>query len=325
MKSHDIAGRLAAFKSLPREVQAEKLRSKILGPTLGRLYIDLNHSLDSSLLVSGTPRSGSTWLANLLIEFLRFRLIFEPIALGEGEMQRYEYRYLRTTDPDPYLRSRLESLLTGREPDPSARNRQVLARGRLVKGVATNLLLGWFRQQFPTVPVVFTVRHPLLVVGSYMKMSWLTPKQPAHWLTQEELMADHLEPFRRTIESAVTPLRRSAVEWCVLNYVPKRAENRQDWIQVRYEDLVLEPELTLANIVRQLGIPDRGFRWSRISAPSHTAETSVGDRATLVDTARSGLSDSERKEVEWCVREFGLDEYLQPGLRGGGRDAKSGE
>jgi hypothetical protein len=314
MKLQHGAKRLARFMDFPVAVKAQKLRSRVVGSVLGRLYIDLNHSVDKSLLISGTPRSGSTWLANLLGEMLGYRLVFEPLTHGTDGIERYEARYLRVEASDQELQERFERLLTGAARDRAldTRNRQALARGRLVKGVATNLLLSWFQRQFPSVPVVYIVRHPLLVVSSYLQMSWLDPKPPEHWLEQDELMTDHLAPFEAVIASADTRLKQSALEWCVLNYVPMRQEHSPNLVQVRYEELVQEPQRVLNDLSIFLGLPERVLDAKRIETPSHTAESSVADRSSLMDAWRLRLSEEDVLEVDRFVREFGFDEYRVP-------------
>jgi hypothetical protein len=310
MKLQHGAERLARFMDFPVAVKAQKLRSKVVGGVLGRLYIDLNHSLDKSLLISGTPRSGSTWLANLLGEMLRYRLIFEPLTHGTDGIERYEARYFREDANSQDLRERFERLLVGTARDPAldSRNQQALARGRLVKGIATNLLLGWFQKQFPSVPVVYLVRHPLLVVSSYMQMSWLTPKGAEHWLEQDQLMTDHLAPFEALIASADTRLKQSALEWCVLNYVPMHQEHSSNLIQVSYEELVMAPQRVLRDLSTFLGLEEPIMPKS-IKTPSHTAESSVADRSSLIDAWRLRLSEEDVLEVDRYVRGFGFDEY----------------
>lgn len=127
-------------------------------------------------LVAGFPRSGTTWVAEVVAESTRSRLIFEPLSPlataveGDGP----EYPYLAPDDVDEALREYLGAVFDGR-----ARGRWIDARpmtrrprGRVVKFVRANLALGWLAETFPNVTIVFVMRDPWSVVRSWNRLGW---------------------------------------------------------------------------------------------------------------------------------------------------------
>ena len=46
----------------------------------GKLYLDTDKRLENTVLVAGSGRSGTTWLAQILNFRKEFRMIFEPMT-----------------------------------------------------------------------------------------------------------------------------------------------------------------------------------------------------------------------------------------------------
>ncbi len=70
-----------------------------------RIYRDTNHDAGSTILVAGTGRSGTTWLADIISEQFKSRLMFEPFhPVLVPEYAEFNYfQYMRPGEPDDTL------------------------------------------------------------------------------------------------------------------------------------------------------------------------------------------------------------------------------
>ncbi|CAN5778154.1 hypothetical protein BH23ACT10_BH23ACT10_37710 [soil metagenome] len=304
--------RVRRFLELPVAVKAAKTRSWVHGAVHGHMYLDARTGLSNAIYVSGSPRSGSTWLASILCDLLRYRLIFEPIRHANDELAHFSNRFVDETEERLQLKRTVHGFLTGevRLPYADRRNRRIIARGRIAKDVGSSLLLGWLRTTFPDLPIVFIVREPLLAVSSLMRMKWFTPRTPRFWLAQHGLMARHLNPLRGLIEASNSYVERCALEWCISNSVPLRQFRADAWVMVRYIDLFEKPRETLNRLTDYLGVPYDGSLPRSFVQPSHTAESPVPVHGMGTTTWDVKLSPSERRTVEAYVKHFALEEFL---------------
>lgn len=202
----------------------------------GMVHLD-NHDLRGTVLLAGSGRSGTTWLGQIINHTHPYRDIFEP--LHPGRIKRLSgwpvMRYLPSDDnaadtiaqqqanaqDGELLRDMLAGKFRSRWTD--AYNRKSLAKQRLIKVIRANLLLGWIHQHCPEVKLLLAMRHPCAVVHSRVKLGWDTHLDEL--LAQPQLMRDHLEPYRETIERAERsndPWLRHLTMWCIENAVPLR-------------------------------------------------------------------------------------------------------
>ena len=307
---HKSRSRIAA---LPPSIVWSKARHRALGTVLGRYSIDLNRDIAHGLVIAGTHRSGSTWLADLVNSQLHYRLIFEPVEHSQDPAIAAINRvYLRPGTENPYVRERFANMVTGleRSYNLDKHNAQLICRGRLIKGVSMGLMLKWFRTEFPLVPMLFIVRNPLLYVASSLRMDWLQPIDPEFWLNQADLVADHLGPYVDLIESARTDAEKFTLEWCILNAVPLSQFMVDEWHVVVYDDVVSSPERSLRDIFTYLERPFTDAILARVEVPSHTAEESVQDRTRLLVKWREVLGADDEVAIRRYVEAFGLERYL---------------
>ncbi len=208
------------------------LRKGLVHPFCRRFYRDDDRDMRHSLLIAGTARSGTTWLAELLGARLPCRIMFEPF--NPRKVPAYAgfsyFQYMRPDDDHPALEDFCRRVFTGDIRDPWI-DRQVdrlFPRYRIIKEIRANLLLKWISNRFPEVPILFIIRHPCAVVASRMQLGWDTDADIAEFLAQPELVQDFLEDKRDLIESCQTPAEKHAVIWAISNLVPLASVCRGD-------------------------------------------------------------------------------------------------
>jgi hypothetical protein len=308
-----MLGNMKKLVELPPSIRQAKLATAVKGQIFGRLHADTNHDMHQSLLVAGTHRSGSTWLANILNHSLHYRFIFEPIRHArEKSLQRFRNHYIRPGQKNDNLKQYYEDLLTGAESNYHLNRKNVtfLCQGRLLKDTSINLHLKWLLQEFPFLPNIFIIRSPFLVLTSCLKANWLHPHESDFWLGQEDLVEDYLKPFVKLISKSKTDAEKYMLEWCILNFVPLRQFQNSGWKVISYEFLVQNPAYEIKELFHYLEKSYEESILENLSLASHTAEEDVKDREYLLNKWRASLSLEEQTMVVYYASEFGLEPYL---------------
>jgi Sulfotransferase family len=283
-----------------------------------RAFWDLGGDHRATLYAAGSSRSGTTWLVDVLNYRNRYRYLNEPLAPGKvPSLGHFRWgQYLRPGNRDPIYLEPMKAVLTGQVCSRSLDeyNRNLLARRRLVKDVAANLLLKWLHCNFPNMPIVFIMRHPCAVLTSRLSNSVSASAgfepQLDRFLAQDDLIADWLMPFRDAIAQASTVLDRQVYWWCIENYVPLRQFAVGELHTINYESLVLEPREEIDRLGDFLGThfdPSIFTKMRRFSlttgrlSPLHAGKSAV-------DNWQQHWSADETRRVMQILSAFGLDE-----------------
>jgi hypothetical protein len=300
------------------------------------------------ILVTGMPRSGTTWVGRVLCAGNGAGYLDEPfnLATSPGTIRvpvDHWYPYV-TAENEGEIVGALEPLLRfeyplGRELRRCRRYIELLhtvkmwrsfvrGRGRrpLVKEPHAVFSAEWFARRLAS-DVVVTVRHPAAVVSSWKRLDWSFDF--ANLLGQAALVRDVLGPFRSDMERALEPCHdlvdRVALLWHVVyRTVAGYRERFPAFHIVRQEDLSREPMEGYRALYEALGLPLTREAENAIAAASSAAnpkETSVEDphetrldsRANLTSWKRR-LSDDEVDRIRNVTAEtaalfYGGDEW----------------
>jgi Sulfotransferase family len=279
------------------------------------------------ILVTGMPRSGTTWVGRVLCAGGGAGYLSEPfnLATSPGTIRvpvDQWYPYV-TEDNEREIVGLLEPLLRFKYPLrrelPRCRTYVDLLhtlrwwrgflrnRGRrpLVKEPHAVFSAEWFAQRLGS-DVVVTVRHPAAVVSSWKRLDWSFDF--ANLLGQPALVRDLLGPLRADMERALDPshdlVDRVALLWHVIyRTVADYRERFPSFQIVRQEDLSREPVDGYRALYEALGLPlGREAETMIVAASSGTNpkepsverphETYLDSRATLTSWKRR-LSDDE--------------------------------
>lgn len=217
------------------------------------------------ILVTGTHRSGTTWVGKMLAADASTAYISEPLNVlhRPGIFRakvKYWYQYVCEDNEKDFLpsfqellnfdyhlwdeirsiRSRRDFLRMGRD---FAIFYNGLMRGQriLLKDPFAVFSTEWFARRL-SCKVVIAVRHPAAFVNSLKRLNW--PFDLQDLLDQPLLMRDHLEPYRGQIEAAQKGdiIDQWALLWnLIYGTVHAALERNPDFIAVRHEDLSLDP------------------------------------------------------------------------------------
>jgi hypothetical protein len=217
------------------------------------------------ILVTGTHRSGTTWVGKMLAAAVATAYISEPLnvlhrpGVFHAKVEHW-YQYICEANEGDYLpafhellefdyhlwdeirslRSRRDLLRMGRDFFIFYRG---LMRGQraLLKDPFAVFSTPWFAKRLGC-KVVIVVRHPAAFVGSLRRLRW--PFDFQNLLEQPLLMRDHLEPYREEMLSikAEDVVGQAALLWkLIYRTVQETRELHTEFLVVRHEDLSLDP------------------------------------------------------------------------------------
>ena len=233
------------------------------------------------VLVTGVPRSGTTWCGRVLGASSQLHYLHEPFNLFGG-LRVFDvefpfwYMYVCVDNEAEYVDA-LQRCLAFRYPwlrrMRSARSPKALVM-EFREGVASRLRqrttralmkdpvavfsTEWLAERFD-MQVVVLVRHPAAVASSHRQYNWRLDY--AALLRQDLLFRDHLEPFRDEIEAFLRSgeddlLDNAAFMWKLMQSVLLDCRERHpEWKFVRHEDLSVDPPGGFCRLAEHLGIP----------------------------------------------------------------------
>jgi Sulfotransferase domain len=274
------------------------------------------------ILVTGMPRSGTTWVGRVLCAGNGAGYLNEPfnLATSPGTIRvpvDHWYPYV-TAENEGVIVGTLEPLLRfeyplGRELRRCRRYIELLhtlkmwrsfvrGRGRrpLVKEPHAVFSAEWFARRLGS-DVVVTVRHPAAVVSSWKRLDWSFDF--ANLLAQPALVRDLLGPFRSDMERALEPshdlVDRVALLWHVVyRTVARYREVFPDFHIVRQEDLSREPMEGYRALYEALGLPLTREAEDAIVA----ASSSANPKETSVERPHETRLDSRANLTSWKRR-----------------------
>jgi hypothetical protein len=250
------------------------------------------------ILVTGTHRSGTTWVGKMLAADSSTAYISEPLNVlhrpGVYRAKvRHWYQYVCEDNQDEYLAafkellefdyhlwSEIRSLRSRRDFLRMGRDFLIfyngLMRGQraLLKDPFAVFSTEWFARNL-NCRVVIAIRHPAAFASSLKRLNW--PFAFQDLLDQPLLMRDFLEPFRNQMEAVKADdiIGQSALLWNVIYYaVHATLQRNPDFIAVPHEDLSRDPLNGFRTLYDTLGL-DFTRRVEKIISNSSSSENPV--------------------------------------------------
>lgn len=232
------------------------------------------------ILVSGSPRSGTTWVGKMIAASSSIGYIHEPfnplhhpgtygVTFPQWFMYVSEenetpfYKPLKSTLEFHYavnaellsIRSAREIKRIGGDWSTFTINR-LLRKTPLMKDPIAIFSCDWLAKTFD-MNVIVMIRHPAAFVSSVKRLNW--EHDFNGFLQQPQLMRDHLSSFASEIEKFATYqqdiLDRAVLLWRIMHHtILKYQQNHDNWIFLRHEDISADPMHHFTYLFKQLDI-----------------------------------------------------------------------
>lgn len=274
------------------------------------------------ILVTGSHRSGTTWVGRMLAAAPGVGFIgepFSPLTRPGICSATFPYWYTYVTEvSDSVFRPAVEKTLHFRY-DHAGMIRSKPGLRRLVRSLqdeahfASCRVRGcrplmkdpiaffsaeWLASSFG-MSVVVLVRHPAAFAASLKVKGWTLPF--GHLAAQRELLSDRLSGFAGEIERFAVQetdlISQAILFWrLVHDTIHRYQESHPDWIVVRHEDLARNPSDRFRQLYASLGLSFTPRSARKIEASSHGPV--VGSREGVIGIVR----DSRASISTWKTR-----------------------
>lgn len=236
------------------------------------------------IFVTGSPRSGTTWLGKMLSLSPLVNYIHEPFnpdvkksrALCNVKFD-FPFTYICEENGEKYFKA-IKKLFDGKYDLRYGLTHSKSLKGMinsfnewrrvnrlhndggvpLVKDPIGLLSCEWLNRHFDIHTIVMS-RHPAAFVASMKRLGW--GSRPEWWaLQQKYLMRDYLGPFENEIKALAigehNVIERASLAWKLHYHVIKAyQQNHDDWIFLRHEDISRDPINSFEKLYAGAGIP----------------------------------------------------------------------
>ncbi|MBZ0168812.1 Sulfotransferase domain protein [Candidatus Methylomirabilis lanthanidiphila] len=280
-----------------------------------------------NVFIFSTPRSGSTWLMELILTQPGFKPCNEPFNLWDPDVSQClarlditDWADLHTLHGHHAMHTYIQGFCDGRLRFKNPffyRNYFRLMTHRIVFKIlhAGEERINWFRDTFNG-RIVFLLRHPIAVSVSRK----FYPRLDAFLNTEysEHFSERQLREARKIIDSG-TRLEQGVLDWCLQNAVPLR-DATPDWIIISYEQLIIDPRPVLKVLASRLELPIPERMVQRLTIPS--ASTHKCDEKTkqvlknrkennrwVLEKWREKVTEEEERRAMEILEQFNVDLY----------------
>ncbi len=289
----------------------------------------LDESVDETVIVSGVPRSGTTWLSEMLVKQPGYKLLSEPLYLrGPVKHQDLNLEWRTHIHPEEEredVEKYIRRALSGRIPGHYLLTSTTLlgrvieffrSQKNIVKFVRASRMLGWILNKFEVRGIVLLLRHPCAVVASQIQYDedWRDSTPPNSSDIREGFGGRLPDRFINRYEKILCSLSSReeylAAMWCIDNILSLKNLNSDNVVIAKYENLVLKNKKELRRIFDFLSFSSQIVRNIKSDNPSVTKSDSyTEEKMRQISKWEHFLSDDQADRIMKVVKDFGIDIY----------------
>ena len=266
-----------------------------------------------AILIASDPRSGSTWLSEILNTIPKSLVIDEPLHLEQSpELKNLKF-YWRQHIPKgtdwEEARDYFRKLFSGKLINPYSSKglfKTSAASQLIVKTIRAKLLLPWLCKafDFKYKPIVL-VRHPMAVIASLKNHhAFDYPFKPIDLteITYSEVLNDHQD----FLESLRTNAEQQLAWWCISNkYLSDQTDPQ--WLTVKYEDLITDYEGTLRRIFNTWDLDMPKTLLNKKDIPSASTEKKQIEKNIQLLSWKEKLTKEEKLRYQQILDHFKIN------------------
>ena len=272
---------------------------------------------NSTVIVFGAPRSGTTWLANIISKATDSEIIFEPFSpmanrhFLQGTLLPpidWAKPYVNHSDQ---LRSLydIDAILSGNKLklwSEIGNTCMFPKRDFVLKTIHGSLIIPEIYQIYQN-KLVYIERNPYAVVCSQLNSFGGKQYQFLNGLLKNRLLVqDWLKPWLNALSSVSCLVEEYAAVLAIETYVTKKKLERIPYKKVPYEALVLDAENQLKSILDWIA---KAYQLDTVNfnKRSFTSFTPNRKKRDLLDGWKTTLNRSEKAYIKKWQDNFGLD------------------
>jgi len=305
----------------------------------GLVFKSKKIDINKTILLLGTPRSGTTWLMEIFRTLPSYVSLFEPInPIFFPESYEVGFRarpYLSNDYKWPEGKKFLEKAFTGKnytkvplyQLSPKMIMNRFLGDKLIVKAIGLNRILPWIANNFKLRGIIFIIRHPCAVISSQLKTGYcgyhlshypysdIFPTKE-HVMQEAKEIPNIDESIIKRLEKIKTKEEILAAIWCLDNIIPLSYKRPYPWNFVVYEKIVTDGEKVVTKLFQEIGeetIPKSAI--NKLNIPSMLAPRDelkvVTNSNKQLSKWKKTLSNDQINKILSIVTDFGLDFYTE--------------
>jgi len=307
------------------------------------LTLHREYDVNDTILIFGAPRSGTTWLMEILSCIPRYKTVFEPLHrywYPQVSNLNIPYRpYLSPSQENPNIHNYLKNVFSGKVISRIPRYRfinfpqRIYANKLIVKFVRANRLIPWILKRFDVKAAYFIIRHPCATIASQMKSKELVTgyvrkkdgQREDYIPTKNEILKeielidifeDRKDEIFKLLNNLYGPEEILAFIWAVDHYVPlyylrKDPPLSKKIYLVFYENLVIDYHNEIKNIFDFINenIPDKVYELKRTPSITTHDKNYIGTTKQLEKWKRKLSTQEIQRILNITSNIFELDFY----------------
>lgn len=204
------------------------------------------------ILLTGLPRTGTTWSSRAISAATKGRLIHEPFNWKDHpDRVDFHMQYVSACSDNTEILNILREAMSPSIPFLArfTRDRQIIIKDVHIC-LAIEYIWAILRPH-----IIILVRHPCAVARSWANLGLKVHFRLELLLSQEKLLKDHLSPFAYHIRSKKNYFFEIGAYWAASYFVLRRlTEGHPDWQWVTHESLCAQPIERFEQVLESLGI-----------------------------------------------------------------------
>ena len=268
--------------------------------------------INNTIIIAGVGRSGTTLLAETINYDNQFRLMFEPFHKYKVKtLSEMNYRlYISPFNNNEKLKEKYFKILSGdiRNKWVDQYNKKYFCVKRIIKEIRINQSLKWIKINFPEIPIVYIVRHPCAVTLSKLRLKW--DNHLNEYMSQEDLLNDHLKPYIDIINSAETSYEKHFMMWCIENSIVLNSFKKEEIFIIFYEYLITDPVKSIKKLYKYLNLNFNNKIIDTLSKPSLQAnpQSAISRAKNIINDWTNYVDDKQKQYTRNILNEYNLDQ-----------------
>ncbi|SJZ46794.1 sulfotransferase [Selenihalanaerobacter shriftii] len=298
-----------------------------------RLFNFHNDGDNKDIFIFTSPRSGSTWLMELIASQDNIKYVNEPLHINRHKglltdinpnwVEIYSGQDRKRKFCNFFNRIISEELFVGQQKFKEIHKGQFdyFTNRRVFKILRGKDLINVFEEKFE-IQVVYLLRHPIAVALSLMKED--LEDRVNHFLAnkdyKEQFLHDDLIEFSRSILKNGSRFEIKILQWCLENLPSLKFLNNKNWIVISYEEMVVEEEKILRELYKELELENLDKLYSQVKIPSRTTDeknqkfindstNEIINKEFLIKKWDNVVSQIQKEKAFAILDEFGIDIY----------------
>jgi hypothetical protein len=298
------------------------LKEKIKEYKISVLLDSQKISLKERIYLFADPRSGSTWVAEMLCKATNGILIDEPLNINNSEYLKDHNFYWRQEIPHdaewPEIELFFQNLkqLKGKGFYPNLKanafNQLLENKHGVYKIIRGKMLLSWFlKTQKPALKPIVLIRNPFASIASQLSHgSWNYPF--LNHETPTGKFHNRYHKYDAYLKSLDSKAKKLTAHWCISNnfLLDSKGHWRDQCHFITYEEIIKPENESLIEILKSYRIEFNEAALRQKTQASSTSDNQKGvDPIGQIHKWKDRISKEEILGIEEVLTFFGMENY----------------